>query len=288
MVARFISSLILYGSLLATLALSAPTFLPPQHLDSVKATMRPRGGGDIDSTNNVNTIEPSAPIYPSSSPADPLYSVEESQLRGAIYIPPTFQYGKGSKQTVILAPGTAIPAGTTYAHNFAKLLSQSTFGDPLWLNIPGYTLGDIQVTAEHVAYAIHYISGITGGQNVSVVTWSQGSLDMQWALKYWPSTRGLVSDHIAISADYHGTKLAYAICPDFVQNPLLGCTPSVLQQTYDSHFVNKLRSGGGDSAYVPTTTVYSAFDEIVQPQADPSASAFLNDARAVGVSNNQL
>ncbi|KAI9867725.1 MAG: hypothetical protein M1813_008525 [Trichoglossum hirsutum] len=267
--------------MLATLAVSTPIFPPP-------VTIEERGSSDIDSTNNINTAEPTTTVYPSSSPADPQYSVEESQLRSAIYIPPNFELGSGSKQTVILVPGTAIPGGTTYAHNFAKLLGKTSFADPLWLNIPGYSLDDIQVNAEYVVYAIHYISGITGGKNVSVVTWSQGSLDMQWALKYWPSARQLVNDHIAISGDYHGTKLAYAICPGLLQNPSLGCTPSVFQQTYDSKFVSKLRSGGGDSAYVPTTTVYSAFDEVVQPQADSGASSYLNDAHGVGVTNNML
>lgn len=37
---------------------------------------------------------------------------------------------------------------------------------------------------------------------------------------------------------------------------------------------------------MPTTTVFSATDEVVEPQSGPYASAFLDDERGVGVTNN--
>ena len=60
------------------------------------------------------------------------------------------------------------------------------------------------------------------------------------------------------------------------------------QQNYNSTFIRTLRNNGVDSAYVPSTNVYSIFDQIVQPQQDPNASGALNDARGVGVSNTEL
>ena len=236
------------------------------------------------SEKNNNPREPSVTVFPKSSPSDAPYELSESELRGAIYIPPDFQYGRqGAPQPLILVPGTGDTGFTTFQGNLIPLLQGSTVGDPVWINIPGYMLNDAQTNSEYVAYAINYIYGISNQRDVAIVGWSQGNLDTQWVFKYWPSTRERVTDHVAFSPDYHGTVLA-----DFISlgEPL---PPSLLQQQYNSDFVTTLRRDGGDSAYVPTTTIYSGFiDEIVQPQTGKGASAFLKDARNVGASNNEV
>jgi hypothetical protein len=231
------------------------------------------------SFNNVNPRNPNPPAFPSAGPNDAPYDLSEAQLRAAIYIPSTFKYGRrGAPQPVILVPGTGDTGYTTFAGNYIPLLQNSTIGDPVWLNIPGFLLGDAQTNAEYVAYAINYIYGISNCRKVAVISWSQGGIDAQWAFKYWPSTRSRVTDHIALSPDYHGTILANAID---IGEPL---PPSIFQQEYNSNFITTLRSDGGDSAYVPTTTIYSGFfDEIVEPQQGTGASAFLN-----GASNNEV
>ncbi|KAH8698311.1 hypothetical protein BGW36DRAFT_426023 [Talaromyces proteolyticus] len=237
----------------------------------------------LNSVDNDNPKDPETSIYPSKSPGDAPYTLDENTLRSAIYIPESFSYGVGGKIPVILVPGTFIPAGVTYHFSFSKLGDYANL-DPVWINIPGASLGDAQVNAEYVAYAINYISGISpSSTKVAAISWSQGGLDTQWALKYWPSTRSSLSDFVAISPDFHGTVLAYFVCPGF---PFLTCTPSVTQQEYTSKFSATLRSNGGNSAYVPTTTLYSSFDEIVEPMSGTnSSSAYMWDERNVGVTN---
>ncbi|RDW73212.1 alpha hydrolase-12 [Coleophoma cylindrospora] len=237
-----------------------------------------------DSTTNLNLITPLPPVFPKKSAKDAPYSQSETVLRGAIYIPPGFKYGVGV-QPVIMVPGTGAFGYENFAANLGKEFTGSSYADPVYLNIPGAQLDDAQVNAEFVAYAINYISAISNHKNVALVAWSQGSLSCQWALQYWPSTRSIVNDLVLISGDLHGTQLAYLLCPGF---PKLPCAPSITQQEYNSQFIATLRNGGGASAYVPTTSVYSIFDEVVQPQAGTGASAYVLDSRQVGVSNTEL
>ncbi|KAJ0160970.1 Lipase B [Colletotrichum tanaceti] len=234
------------------------------------------GGDDLNSINNVNP-DPKDRIYPKRSEKDAPYSLSEQELRSKIFIPKTFS-ASSKKQPVILVPGTAAMAGSTYRANLAPLLAKSDFADPLWVNIPGASLGDAQGNAEYVAYAVNYVRSATG-KRPAVVAWSQGNLNAQWALKYWPSTREAVTDLVAMSPDFHGTTEAFIACGTGPAAAAVGCTPSVYQQGYDSQFVRTLRANGGDSAYVPTTSIFSATDQIVQPQSGPGASAFLKDGK---------
>ncbi|KAJ5150612.1 uncharacterized protein N7500_010801 [Penicillium coprophilum] len=237
---------------------------------------------DINSIANNNAKDPSPRIHPTKSFYDAPYDIPEATLRSAIYIPPTFSYGNNNKIPVLLVPGTADPAGSTFYFNYAKIFAANPQTEPVWVNIPGNSLGDIQSNAEYVAYAINYISGLSQ-RSIGVLSWSQGSLDVQWALKYWPSTRAAVSDFMALSGDFHGT-IVETFC--LLAEPV--CSPAVQQQGYDTKFIRALRGEDGDSAFVPTTSVYSENDFVVQPQSGKLASAALGDVREVGVSNVQV
>lgn len=119
-------------------------------------------------TNNTNTREPATPVYPQASPADAPYSLSEADLRKVIYIPPGFTYGQ--IQGVVFLPGTGAVAGQNFGPNYGKLFMQNKIADPVYVNIPQENLADIQVAAEYAAYAINYISGISGGKNVRIPT----------------------------------------------------------------------------------------------------------------------
>jgi len=108
---------------------------------------------------------------------------------------------------------------------------------------------------------------------------------MQWALKYWPSTRPVVEDFVAVSGDIHGTDIASAIEP--VQG-LVPLPPSIIQQEYNSEFIATLRNPDGASALVTTTSVYSATDEVVQPQQGTNASAFFGSANGIAATNYEV
>lgn len=228
--------------------------------------------------------DPPTPIYPQKGGSDAPYSLDEDTLRKAIFIPDDFDAkDSAGQQPVVLLPGTGNTGFITFQGNYIKLLQADNRFNPVWVNIPGYLLDDAQINAEYAAYAINYIGAVTG-KELGVIAWSQGNIDAQWAYKYWPSTTNVTADHIAISADYHGTVEANLIYPLALLN-----SKSVLQQKYNSDFITTLRADGGDSAYVPTTSIYSGFiDEIVEPQSGDLASAFIQDARGVGATNNEV
>lgn len=126
---------------------------------------------------NINLRSPSGTIFPKKASSDAPYSFPELILRGAIHIPSSFTYGQ--KPPIILVPGTGTTGGVAYGGNFRKLFKNVPFADPVWLNIPGFLLNDAQENAEFVAYAINYISGISGNKNVNVMAWSQGNLNSE-------------------------------------------------------------------------------------------------------------
>lgn len=119
--------------------------------------------------SNNNVHEPKENIYPLEKDDAP-YSVSESDLRKGIQFQEGFDFGNSSKKIVLFVPGTGSYGDE--ASNLGKLISKSDFADATYLNVPGRFLRDAQISSEYVAYAVNYISSVSGDRNISVVGWS--------------------------------------------------------------------------------------------------------------------
>ncbi|KAJ7663905.1 putative lipase [Mycena polygramma] len=238
-------------------------------------------GGDSQVNNTPPLPSNASVIFPQASPDDVAFSVSEAELRQAIFIPSNFTYGQ--RPPLLLVHGTGIHAFTTYSSNvlphFYPGGDAADVVDPVWINVPGFLLGDAQRSAEYVAYALQYVHAVTQ-QKVAVMGYSQGAIIVQWALTFWPSAAAVTSDFMAFSAAFAGSDLVSAGCLPIA--PFLGCPPAIFQQMTGSDFVKALAAHGGDSAQVPTTVIYSHTDEIAQPQFGDHPTAGLKDANGVG------
>jgi hypothetical protein len=91
----------------------------------------------------------------------------------------------------------------------------------------------------------------------------------RWALRFWPDTRALVHDLVAIDPSNHGTLDADAICHGT-------CSPAEWQQSSTAHFIAALNSYAETFAGIDYTVIYSHTDEIVVPNLDASGSSSLH------------
>lgn len=114
----------------------------------------------------------------------------------------------------------------------------------------------MQVSAEYIAYNLHYISYLSGGLQTAVVTHSQGGPDTMWAFEWWPSVWSVTSAYLPLCPDLLGVTYAATtfntICPAYM------CPPSIWQQMTGSAFLNALRQQKNFHAVVPSTLVWTS------------------------------
>ncbi|OAV87406.1 hypothetical protein PTTG_09967 [Puccinia triticina 1-1 BBBD Race 1] len=188
---------------------------------------------------------------------------------------------------VLLVPGTGGDASEAYKSSpyYQGLPSQGF--DLCWVNIPNYSLGDMQLAAEFVAYAIKFLApkSTASGGKINIVSFSQGGPNVQWASTFWPSTRKLVTGHVALAPPMKGTASTILLCP--LSNLSGGCQPSIIQQTMGSNYMkaaNSLKDKQSPAyAHIPTTIIYTTTDEIVTPQVGPNASSQLIGASRISI-----
>jgi hypothetical protein len=186
----------------------------------------------------------------------PALSVPASRLRAAVSC--TASVAAARRDPVLFVAGTGHNPRSNFAWNYQRAFDRA--GRP-WcsVTVPGNSMGDIQVAAEYVVHALRHVSALSG-RKVDILGWSQGGMSPRWALRFWPDTRPLVDDLVALAPSNHGTidaALCVVVCPD-----------AFWQQRADSRFTTALNSGVETFGGIAYTVVYTRLDEVVMPNAN--------------------
>jgi hypothetical protein len=216
----------------------------------------------------VCALAVAAPSWVSPSPAaatsDPPFSVPQPQLAAGLACPARFHHPE--HEPVLLVHGTFTKGEEQFSWNYSLLLADRGF-DSCVVTYPDRGLGDMQVSAEYVVYAIHTIYARTG-HKVGMVGHSQGGLMPRWAIKWWPSVQAEVADFVMLASPNHG--VGYAAGAGQSPFPL---PAAFFQFDPNSHFIAALNAGDETPGAVDFSSIYSTLhDEAVQPDGpDPTA-----------------
>jgi hypothetical protein len=195
-------------------------------------------------------------------------SVSHADLASALHCTPTVRNAK--RAPVLLSPATGVTPEQNFSWNYER--SFDAGGVP-WcaVTMPERTLGDIQVAAEYIVYAIRTMRA-QSGRPIAVLGHSQGGMSMRWALRFWPDTRAKVDDVIGLAPTNHGTGSDEGACGG-------GCVPAAWQQLKTSAFIKAINSRAETFSGVSYTNVYTHTDEVAYPNADDSGTSSLHTGR---------
>jgi triacylglycerol esterase/lipase EstA (alpha/beta hydrolase family) len=195
-------------------------------------------------------------------PGEPALSVPERTLAEALRCPSSFRHR--GHQPVLLVHGTFTNPEENWSWNYLHALPAAGY-DVCTVRLPDRATGDIQVSSEYVVYALRRIYERSGSK-VDVLGHSQGGLQPRWALRWWPSLRTKVDDLVTLGTPHHGTTVADLATP-------LGAPPAAWQMRTTARFIAALNSGDETPGGVSYTSIYTLFDELVQPVVPTPTSA---------------
>jgi triacylglycerol esterase/lipase EstA (alpha/beta hydrolase family) len=195
----------------------------------------------------------------------PSLSVPTAKLRAALRC--TSGVSHASRNPILLVPGTSLDPSPNYSWNYERAFRAK--GWPYCtVTLPFHTQGDIQVAGEYIVYALRSMHS-RAGRKVDILGFSQGGMLPRWAFRWWPDTRRLVGDHVALDPSNHGTVFANAFCQGT-------CSPAGWQQRAGARFIDALNSRAETFRGVDYTVIFSRNDEVVVPNTDTSGSSSLH------------
>jgi triacylglycerol lipase len=180
-------------------------------------------------------------------PEEPALQVDESVLVGALRCPAV---RRDDQAPVLLVHGTGANAEISWSWTYSPALSALGF-DVCTVDLPKASWEDVALAAEYVVLALRSMRQRTNRQ-VVLIGHSQGTLQIRWALTYWPSLRASVAEVIGLGGVDHGAAQAGATCA-------VGfCRVATWQMRPGSALLEVL--GGAAPPGVPYTSIYSETD----------------------------
>ncbi len=206
--------------------------------------------------------------WPAAASADPALDVPVSALRASLQCPA--QFAHPDRDPVLLVHGTGLNADESWAWNYEQALPAAGY-DWCAVTLPDRALGDIQISAEYVVYAIERVHALSG-RRLTVITHSQGGMEGRWAMRWWSGARAETADLIDLASPNHGI-VAADLCADSGN-----CWPAVWQMASGSHFLGALNSVSETPGNVAYTQIYSQTDELVEPSTTAPLTGGANTA----------
>jgi triacylglycerol esterase/lipase EstA (alpha/beta hydrolase family) len=194
-------------------------------------------------------------LAPGLARAAPRLEVPGGALRASLQCPNRFVHP--DHNPVLLVHGTGLNADESWDWNYELALPRAGY-DWCAVTLPDRALGDIQISAEYVVYAIERIHELTH-RKLTVITHSQGGMEGRWAMRWWPAARGQTAALVDLASPNHGIYAANG-CVDSGN-----CWPAVWQMASGSHFLKALNSVSETPGNVAYTQIYSQTDELVEP-----------------------
>ena len=200
-----------------------------------------------------------------SWPSDAPYSVPKEKMKDALACRSgerSSAHGaealrhRDGKHPVLLVHGTGVNRRQNWEWNYWQTLRARGW-EVCWVNLPKAALGDIQIAAEYVAYALKLMRE-ESGQKIDVLAHSQGGLEPRWVIK-WFATGRFVADLITLDSPHHGTRVANEASMDE------GCFEACWQMRRRSKFIRALNRDKETPGPIFYTSIYTTFSQLVQP-----------------------
>jgi hypothetical protein len=205
------------------------------------------------------------PLAPLGRPG-PALDVPSRALRESLRCHGDLRGGTGP---ALLVPATGVSPEENYSWNWERSLA--ALDRPYCaVEIPGSTLGDLQLNVQYVVHAIREVHA-RSGRRVDVLGHSQGGNLPRWALRFWSDLRTMVDDQVGWAPANHGTN-----SPIVLAQCAAGCAVAFRQQLWDTRYVEALNSRAETFPGISYTEVYTHADEFVEPALDDNGTSSLH------------